>query len=668
MAVLSYDLSQLDLAEKRKYKKIFEKLDDKHIIRTPALENNHIAPIVVEGPKQSWLCIGIHATSPDNKELSRFLAFNKKLKDLGFVPLAYLAICQTRESLFHKKDASLNDVIIIQQDKFYAKGEKYINHALRQMDDNAHCWIKQNLAFESFINSILTVKKTKTIRNNCAQLDNFFLDYNQEQAVKFDIWRDPSSESLAEDFSVRLINGVAGCGKTLILINRALLYCKKYPDKNALLLIHNKPITESIRHKIEQHLGGIPKNLEIMTFHQYAHKQQRKRSRFVKALMYEKDKKPFIDKILSTDNDAYAKLNLSDQQIWSEIEYINDFLIANQESYLHYDRQGRGFALSQAQRKAIWQLYELHTQTMSSPQQGYLPSLYIRELCLNNQLSLNNQEAAIDTYDHIMIDEAQFFFPSWLELVKKSIKENGKLFLCADPNQGFLKSRLSWKNVAGINVRGRTKKLTYSYRTTYEIMLAANALLKHLNEDSEDFIQPELDKMERGSKPYLIYSDTAQDEQKRFLSEIKLCVNNENLPLEHIMVLCSEAISPEKVKKMIIAQTGTERVVNCNKSDGLRTYLADSIKVMTINSCTGMEAGIVFVLGIGQLLDKMNNLDLNQDEAAIIQQESIRKLYVAMTRAGQKLVLFSTHRFPEEVEALMSLSGHSSQLDIVRSS
>ena len=658
MAILSYDLNQLDLAEKRKYKKIFEKLDDKHIIRTPALPSSNISPIVVEGPEQSWLCIGIHAILPDDEELSAFLAFNKKLQDHGFMPLAYLAICQTGESLFQKKDVSLNDVIIIEQDKFYAKGEKYIAHALRPMNDYAHYWIKEKLAFEAVINSMLTVKKTKITRDNRAQLDRFFLDYDQELAVKLDIWDNRNSDGLAEDFSVRLINGVAGSGKTLILINRALLYCKKYPNKNALLLIHNKPITENILYKVEHYLGGIPENLEILTFHQYAHRQQRKRSHFVKALMYESDKKPFIDKILSNNNPAYAELTLSDQQIWSEIEYINEFLITDRESYLQYDRQGRGFALSQTQKKAIWQLYELHTQVMSSPKQGYLPSLYIRELCLNDK------EIALDMYDHIMVDEAQFFPPSWLELVKKSIKDNGKLFLCADPNQGFLKSRLSWKNVGGIDVRGRTKKLTYSYRTTYEIMLAANALLKYLNEDSEDFIQPELDKMERGSKPYLIYSDTPQDEQKRFLNEIKHCINNENLPLKHIMVLCSEVISPEKVKKMIVAQAGTERVINCNKkSDGSQTYLTDSIKVMTINSCTGMEAGIVFVLGIGPLLDKMNNLDLNPDEAAIIQQESIRKLYVAMTRAGQKLVLFSTHRFPEEVEVLMSLSGHNSQLD-----
>lgn len=35
--------------------------------------------------------------------------------------------------------------------------------------------------------------------------------------------------------------------------------------------------------------------------------------------------------------------------------------------------------------------------------------------------------------------------------------------MCADPNQGFLKHRLSWRSV-GLNVLGRTRKLQQPYR------------------------------------------------------------------------------------------------------------------------------------------------------------------------------------------------------------
>ncbi len=642
-------MSNLENSVRRKYKKVFEKLNDDYFLRTPVLDDFKVAHIVIEGPNQSWLLVGIYKMLPTEMELDKFLAFNAMLIKQGYPELNLLAVCEVGESLFSKKDTSLSRVSIVEQAEFYDQGGSYISKALLEVEDDNNCWLKEYLISESVVNALCTTRRDTDVRDNSAKLETFFLDYDQELATKYDIWGDTQSPELDDGFSVRLINGVAGCGKTLILINRAILYCKKYPDRQSLLLIHNVPVTADIEYKFENYLSGKPDNLSIHTFHAYAHAQQRKVSGYFKALMKDYQKKPFIEKILTDDNEAYKELTLSDAQIWSELEYINDFLIKNNDCYLDYERQGRGFSLSKSQRSNIWKLYELTVELMTSPDKGYLPSLYIRNLCLSDD------DVPFDRYDHILIDEAQFFFPSWLELVKKSIKDNGQLFLCADPNQGFLKSRLSWKSV-GMKVRGRTKKLSYSYRTTYEIMVAANALLEHLDENTEDFIKPDLDKMKRGSRPQIIYSFSRQDEQKRFHNELTDCVNNHKFPLQQIIVLCSDAVSPWTTKRVIEAGLGKGTVVNCNDHEDLKKNLGDKIRIMTINSCTGMEAGIIFVLGVGDLLDKANNLDLSNEEKVVVQQETTRKLYVAMTRAGQKLVLFSTEKLPEDEEALTEVS------------
>ena len=150
-------------------------------------------------------------------------------------------------------------------------------------------------------------------------------------------------------------------------------------------------------------------------------------------------------------------MKLTDGQIWSEIEYINEYLIKDEDDYLEYDRQGRGFALQKSQRAHIWKLYQMVVDKMSSTK-GYLPSLYIRELALLDDTN------GLEKFDHILVDEAQFFAPSWLQLVKKSLIKNGAIFLCADPNQGFLKSRLSWKSVGFKRSRkNKTAKLLLSY-------------------------------------------------------------------------------------------------------------------------------------------------------------------------------------------------------------
>ena len=434
------------------------------------------------------------------------------------------------------------------------------------------------------------------------------------------------------------------------MINRAIAFCKKHPDKKALLVIHNKPVTSDIKHRFKEWLGGAPSNLKIETFHQFALNQQKKVSSNLKLipLFAEQVIDSLREQVFCDTNDSYSQLKLDDKKIWSELEYINEYLIKDEDEYLEYDRQGRGFALQKSQRAHIWQLYAMIVEKMSSPK-GYLPSLYIKELALLKDTTV------LEKFDHILVDEAQFFAPSWLQLVKKSLISNGSVFLCADPNQGFLKSRLSWKSV-GFNVRGRTKRLSYSYRTTYEIMVAANALIEGIEDDTDDFVRPDLDRMERGLKPQVIYSNTLQDEKTRFLNELSECCKSDDIPLHQIMVLCSNSYSPWSLKRDIENMLGKETIVNCNDWKDI-INIGGKIRLMSINSCTGMESGVTFVLGIGELMNNAKNIDLDDIERELVQKESLRKLYVSMTRAGQRLALFSTEKLPERLYEYVEVSG-----------
>lgn len=642
-------LTCLDRTVRRHFKKVFNKLSDDFFVREPMIDRLRVAPLVIEGPSHSWLMLGWHSEQPSVETLKRFVDFNAALASRDYPTIQYLAVIDNQLSLFDKPEPIPTGVVVVTQKAFYESGEDYILNHLVSVSSEQYAKVRKTLFAESAIHTQCTTRRRSIDRDNSASLQRFFLDYDQELATRFDMFNEANeTEGLQEDFSVRLINGVAGSGKTLILINRALLYCKKYPEKQALLIIHNKPVTSDIQYRIDQWLGGAPKNLTIQTFHAFALGQKRRLSGQVKPLFNTKDLQSFKEAILNDSHEAYARLALSDAQIWREIEYINAYLIKDQDAYLEFERMGRGFSLQKSQRVDIWALYQQAMSMMSSAQ-GYLPSLYIRELAL-----LDNTEC-LKKYDHALVDEAQFFEPAWLQLVRQSLGNRGSIFLCADPNQGFLKSRLSWKSI-GFNVRGRTKKLSYSYRTTYEIMVAANALLEFMGENADDFIRPDLDRMERGSLPQVVYSATTQDEQQRFLNELKLCIAKEDVPLQQIMVLCSESYNPWACKSFIEREIGGQTVVNCNDPADLHN-LGNRIRLMSINSCTGMESGITFVLGIGSLMSQASHLDLSDDEREITYQESIRKLYVAMTRAGQKLVLFSTEKLPDSIDDLVEFTG-----------
>jgi superfamily I DNA/RNA helicase len=645
MAIFVDSLVNISDKHRRKIKQVFEGLNDSYIIRTPVLAERTPAQVVIEGSNQSWLFLSCHDSKPDEKSLSQFIEISNRLQEKGFSEVKYLAIVPDytpTTDFFYKP---VKGVVILDRDEFIANGLSLIQKNMIACDNKKSDFIRSELISESVINTECTTRRPIQRHDNTAQLKAFFLNYDQEAATKLDMFDADRDADDGEELSVRLINGVAGSGKTLILINRAILYCKKYPDKTTLLLIHNKPITKDIEFKFDKYLGEKPKNLLIKTFHSFAFSQNliANNLKFLAAI-FDIQKSDFLLKNLTPENEEiFISLKLNEHQILSEFEYINDHLIADEKIYLEMERQGRGFSIQQSQRKLLWILYEKAMERVRSHKKGYLASLYIRELCFDPQLN-----DKLKKYDHILLDEAQFFFPSWLELVKKSLNRDGQLFMCADPNQGFLKSKLSWKSI-GLNVRGRTKKLSYSYRTTIEILSAANALLELLKENSEDYLKPDFEKMEHGNKPKVIYSRTLQDEIQRFLNELKFCIQYGDIPLHQIMILCSDSYSPWGLKKMIEGHVGAGSVANYMDKADIENLTGDKMKLVTINSCTGMESGMTFVLGAGDLLNKHRNLDLLEDEKDIVRSESYRKLYVAMTRAGQRLVVFSTDRFPEQL-------------------
>lgn len=645
-------ITGLDRRYRRHFKKVFNKLSDEFFIRESLLDELQVAPCIVEGPCNSWVFVGVHPEAPDREVLSKLLKFNSSMLGLGLKPIQYLAVIDSitvvEKSTF-QVDSSLPDYVHLTDSKtFIERGEQLINAALTEFTIDSHSRIKLTFFPESVIPAPCSTRRGKASVDNTAKLLPFFLDYDQELATRLDMVQSVDAEEEGqEDISVRLINGVAGSGKTLILINRAALYCKKYPEKKVLLAIHNKPVTEDIKYRFKTWLKGKPDNLEITTFHSFALKQYSKSYHRVTPVFGDANITEEKKAVLSDKNEAYTQLSLTDEQIWSELEYINDYLIKDKDEYLEFDRQGRGFALQKSQREHIWQLYIDFSARLSSVKK-YLPSLYIKEVALS--------EKPLEQFEHILLDEAQFFAPSWLQLIKRSLTPGGQLFICADPNQGFLKSRLSWKSV-GLNVRGRTKRLNHSYRTTYEIMVAANALLDDLEGSPEDYVKPDYEKMARGHKPQVIYSRNAQDEKKRFLNELVVLVQSGTVALHQIMVLCSPEYKPWALKQDIEKRIGPNKVINYNNSKELADNVGSKIRLLNINSCTGMESGTVFVLGCGQIINQPKNLELSDSEREEVLQESMRKLYVAMTRAGQKLVVFSTEEFPASVEKHVVIMG-----------
>jgi superfamily I DNA/RNA helicase len=63
------------------------------------------------------------------------------------------------------------------------------------------------------------------------------------------------------------------------------------------------------------------------------------------------------------------------------------------------------------------------------------------------------------------------------------------------------------------------------------------------------------------------------------------------------------------------------------------------LRICALDGATGLEAAIVFVVGATELIESENDLQLPADQRAELIRDNTRRLYMAFTRAGARLLV-----------------------------
>ncbi|MBT2339429.1 MULTISPECIES: UvrD-helicase domain-containing protein [Pseudomonas] len=526
---------------------------------------------------------------------------------------------------------------LMSKSTFIEHGHEQLPRLLSPLSHEAIDTVMGHYFPEAEIPAICTTRRHFS-RDNSPKTTRYFLDSQQEWASKLDLELPEEQTQTLNDFSVRLVNGVAGSGKTLIAANRALILASKYPDLKILMLIHNVPVVKDLKHRLKKASStGVPRNLTLMTA--LAWIRQQWVNHFEQQPEMASAKK--VTDQIAHYRKSFPDLKPGDEQLLDEFDFINESLICNEQGYLSAERAGQGFALRKEERTQVWALYEQVTAALSTLGLRLWSSLS-RDLCLTKLEKL-------DKYQHILVDEAQFFAPTWFQLVKSTLADvEGSLFLCADPNQGFLKSRLSWKRV-GLDVAGKTKKLHRSYRTTQAILRAAGLVLAEFTQtDPDDYLQPDFDGMEEGIAPLLIRSDTPQDAVIQLCNEIADYLQGSQVNLSNMLVLYGRDANKKLLFKALSDRFGSRKIWDLNSMESIHVN-ADNLRVSTVDTATGLEASIVFLLGLEKLMKETAQAGILSAQES---EQNSRKLYMAMTRAGQRLILISTTLLPEGIANL----------------
>ena len=649
-------------------KKVLNTLEESCVIRRPIRPSGWTPDLFVQHPAQGWLALAVcdlpfAALDPaqlfESEQRASFEAMLTNFRDLDAVHAAnnralekvlVLWACSSEEArLLSAEYLGRYGLRFWAKERFLQLGEKLIPRLLAPLEREHEQALLGRFFPEAEIPAVCTTRRYFK-RDNSArlapQLTRFFLDSEQEWAAKLDLEPSREQADTVKDFSVRLVNGVAGSGKTLIALNRALMLAELFPAQRILVLIHNTPIVADIRERLVRAHNRIPPNLEINTFFGWAHQQWRS---VFRAPLNMPENPRDVPALIRHYRAQWRELKQGDVQLHEELDFINEALIVSEEQYLTASRTGRGFALRPKERTQVLALHEAVTAALRKDGRR-MWSAVPREICL----APNRQR--LQTYRHILVDEAQFFAPSWFHVVKLCVQEEGQLFLCADPNQGFMKSRLSWKSV-GLDVAGRTKKLRKSYRTTRAILEAADNMLgQYVQADPEEFLAPDFAGMEPGKAPILIYTESPQDAVDRLGNELAAIAAQGRLPLSSLLVIYGDGIQKGLLYEQLGKRLGSERVWWLNKNGQKKEppggHGPDYLRLAYIDTATGLEGCVVFLIGVENLFFGHDIPGLEEAERAARSEQNARKLYMAMTRAGLRLVLVSAQRLPAGIEAL----------------
>jgi len=429
--------------------------------------------------------------------------------------------------------------------------------------------------------------------------------------------KSPVLESVTRNFSIRLVRGVAGSGKTLVLMQRARYLAAQHPRWRIGVFTFNNPLVQSLRASLK----GIP-NVKVTSFHKQCSALLRQHTAWHSPhesagwLKNHAERWPIV-----------AQMGV--EFVQAEIRWIKEVGIETRAEYLEVERKGRGQSLQRGgrRRQAIYDVLEAYNNWLAE-QRSYdwadVPYLVLE--------GLDSGSIFCRPYDAVLIDEAQDFAPSWIQVIKRLLKpDSGLIFLADDPSQSIYRY-YSWRE-KGIPVVGRTRWLRVPYRNTREIYRAAYEVIRedellrqNLEEQLGLTLEPDLNSeyLRSGPRPQLREFRTPDNEFDFIRSEVEWLLQK-GLDAREIAVLHRRRRGVGKLQQ-VLQGTGVE--------------------VSTFHAFKGLEFETVFLSQMQLAFPE----GVERSEQAL--SEERRLVYMAMTRARERLYLGYEGHWPAPMEGV----------------
>lgn len=429
-----------------------------------------------------------------------------------------------------------------------------------------------------------------------------------------------------------LIKGIAGAGKSLVLLKRAIKLQKETDGKIAIftyantLVYYTKEIIE--RQKISED------RIEISTLDSYCTSLYRRMSNKSISFLDDKTRKAIIKEVIKNHqiktrlNHRFYKIN---EDFWcEEFSWIKGKNIRTEEEYINSDRTGRGckIRMSANDKRFAYSMYKDYITLVAQKGKVELEDLY--RYILDNKYKIPNDKKI----DYVLIDEAQDL-PLIKLLVVKEITTKA-LTIAADHAQKIYKNSFTWKEL-GINFQGRaSKQLNKTFRSTKQIILLANEVLKQNKSPlTNDYIKPMIPEAE-GSKPQIINCKNELTRKNCLCNILKNLLKKSDATIGILYRKYNEGLMYKSWMQ--------EENIDYEYFDKEKPWslLKPGVKITTFHSAKGLEFDIVIIPKIDdENIPKTALAYTEKDEIEEVLESERSLLYVGMTRARNRLLMFT---------------------------
>jgi hypothetical protein len=230
-------------------------------------------------------------------------------------------------------------------------------------------------------------------------------------------------------------------------------------------------------------------------------------------------------------------------------------------------------------------------------------------------------------FSHVVVDEAQDCHPLHWRLLRQLVASGpNDIFLVFDSDQRIYRGPYPLSQ-CGIDIRGRSRRLTASYRCSKAILDFAYRLLGANGGEDPDAEQPpkRAVALMSGMEPVAAGARTADEELERLVPVLERWHTDGIAWGEMLVSCCTKNQVTDVVGRLGVAGIPAEAV------DGRTGATANRVLVMTMHRSKGMEARAAVIFGASS---RMWNPDPNDPSDVQLRRLA---LFVAATRARERL-------------------------------